>query len=232
MPGSNRDNMESWKQRLDSFEAPGDTFSPDAAWDRLELRRTAVAAPKKSTSFYRVAAAVVALLGLAALFMKNSSIGTKATEGITIVPKANGRNAAEPTAIKSREQPSPVISNTIVVNTAPVKKTPAIIHAPVKESGTIADPVKQVPEELVQAPVLQQPDSVATFQRPAMAAVKKIKVVHINEINSNHKESALAQQEGRPYFPVSYQTRQVYTNSTEQSIKKEKNNLVRIKLFP
>ena len=87
-----------------------------------------------------------------------------------------------------------------------------------------------MPEEMNKiAELIVATAAVDSIANPSVAVVPppaRLKVVHINEIGSSR--NAVAQEKGKPYFPVNYPTKEIYSSSDASG--KGGQNIIRIKL--
>ena len=223
MQNNSNDSTQGWKQRLDEFEdISGNDLDLNKAWERLQQKKNAIK-PSRAKKWYWLAAACITamLFTLAALFTDESQ-----------------REAAP--AIVKADPPKPEKENTsfVIQNTPGViedKQQPAIITQPESKPGAVLKAIDSpepllVKEDIDAAlPAIHLPDTIATQPLPVATtiATKKLKVVHINELNQ--PQQGIATEEGKPYFPITYQTKEVYTNAGEND-QKRRDNIIRIKL--
>jgi len=223
MQNNSNDSTQGWKQRLDEFEdISGNDLDLNKAWEKLQQKKNAVKPPWVKKWYWLAAACITAMLfTLAALFTDESQ-----------------REAAP--AIVKADPPKPEKENGsfIIQNTPGVvedKQQPAIITQPESKPGAVLkaidspEPLLVKEESDAALPAIHLPDTIATQPLPVATtiATKKLKVVHINELNQ--PQQGIAKEEGKPYFPITYQTKEVYTNAGEND-QKRRDNIIRIKL--
>lgn len=216
MQGNNNNNPD-WKKKLDGLEnLPAEDFNLNASWEKLETRREK--APRKSNAglYWLAAACLFAVIGLPFLFHSKTNIEPLVKQNVPV---------------KNIEQPptngQPDTKNIIAV--APLQEIKEIAKKPnrpvisskrnetVFKNDSIVKDVEPV-LAIIQSPVTD------TFKLIAAAPVKKkLKVVPYNELVSS-TDSLTG--DSRPYFPVKFRTKEIYTNNTGSG----KDNLIRIKL--
>ncbi len=224
MQNNSNDSTQSWRQRLDELEdISGNDLDLNAAWGKLQQKKNEIKT-SSSKKWYWLAAACIAalLLTLAGLFADNRS---------PVITNPGLVKAEQPKAEK--ENNYSIIQNTpaIVEEKSPVNRVqaenePAGVLKTI--TGNSLEPLfaKEVINDA--SPVIHSPDTIATQPLPVATVVaKKLKVVHINELNQS--QQGIAKEEGKPYFPITYQIREVYTNADDNN-KKGRSDLIRIKL--
>ncbi|MBC7934435.1 MAG: hypothetical protein H7Y86_03610 [Rhizobacter sp.] len=223
MPNNSNNSDYGWRQKLGEFEdVPGNNLDKEAAWNKLQQKKPVQKTYKKT--WYWLAAACLAGTGM---FLANNGNYKKVENNPPSIVKTIAPVIPEET-VGTIIQNSPAVTNYTKEKASQKKYIP--LAASLDKKNDIAEELLVVTEQ--QEPVQQNIpgiDSVAKRAIPVIAATKKLKVLHINELNQSQNNSDIAQQEGRPYFPINYRTRQVYTNNTGNT-KGGKDNLIRIRL--
>lgn len=229
MQNSSNDNIQNWRQRLDDFEdISGNNLDRNDAWEKLQQKKTVIKTPGKKIWYWLAAACIAGL----AVFIVDSMH----EQPEQIIP---------PGIIKTTNTGPVKENNTTVIKNTPeaventIKKQPFKKDAQSPENSVVIERNSIIEEPLLVKDQPEQPEQaiaiIDTITRPSLPAVaknKKLKVVHINELNKGDNSNGFAQQEGKPYFPITYQTKQVYTNAADNNSKTGKDDLIRIKLFP
>lgn len=221
MQSNNNNNEQNWRQRLDEFEAYP-SHDLNMSWEKLQQRSPV----KKNNSrklFYWLSAAAALLIAVFTLIFTNDKT-VKATDPF-IVKKDTLKTLIENKAI--------VIENkTAIVKPIIVLQKDEIISP--KEKQVVLKTKPAAEEIILVTTMSEEPGSNLVIDTSAKSTVaekiqpKKLKLIHINAIDPPANDNGLAQQEGRPYFPVNYPSKQVYTNA--ENDKKSKDNLIRIRL--
>lgn len=155
-----QNNRSEWKKRLDDLEAP----ASEAAWDKLHSRLQDKKRNKKPVWWYLAAAYVVTVFFLLSFFRSDTNVKndmSNAEQQIKII-------LSRPPAIVKKE-------------TAPQNKN-VLSHTLKKTNPT---PKKEIVPVNIEAPTaIHIPDtsSLAANNIPSVAPKKKLRVVHINEL--------------------------------------------------
>ena len=217
-------NNENWKHRLDDFEESA-SFELNASWEKLGNKRLSQETASKKTSFWMVAASTILIALLTLTITRKSAV----PETETTIIKINSEKKSNPVNTIVYEDKQAIKTLPLLKETTDVvvKPTAVVLKKPVKEKE-----IPLVSIELMRFEEIETIDTIDTIAIPTIAVTpqpKKLKLVHINEINSMAGKEELVQQEGKPYFPISYKTKQSYSN-TDDNNKTGKDNLIRIKL--
>lgn len=229
MQKNSNNNAPGWKQRLDEFE---DTscyeLDREAAWEKLQQKKP-VANPSYKKAWYWLAAACFS--GFCILVADRIGQKPEQIKTFTVTKAAHPDPVKENTAI--------TIKNTVAAIENKEEKKKQVIKI---NDQPLQDPVLAERDKKTEEPLLVKDHreealvvSVDTILKPSMpltTKTKKLKVVHINELYRQENSNGMVQQEGKPYFPITYKTKQVYTNADNSNNKTGKDNLIRIKLFP
>lgn len=222
MQSNNSNNEQNWIQRLDDFEtAP--SINLDASWEKLQMKFPAKKNKSKKIIYWLAVASVI----LVAVLTISIQQGKKIEPVEPVIVKAG----LVKTTIENKgvvfENTKPATGEIYIVKKGvePVKQE----VSPVLKSQLIQ---KEMPVLSLQPEEIEQKLLVDSITKPVIALkapAKKLKLVHINEIGGNAAGKELVQQEGKPYFPVTYPTKQVYTNNSNNN-QAGKDHLIRIKL--
>lgn len=227
MQNNSNDNIQNWKQRLDDFEdIAGNNLDRNDAWDKLQQKKAVTKTPNKKI-WYWLAAACVA--GLSAFIINSiyEQPGKTTTPDIVKTTNTDPVKENNITVIKNE----PVAIENVKEKKQEINEDPSPVNPGVIEKDNIAEePLLVKDQPALPQQMIALTDTISRPSLPVIAKNKKLKVVHINELNQNN--NGFAQQEGKPYFPITYQTKQVYTNAADNNNKTGKDNLIRIKLFP
>jgi hypothetical protein len=227
MQNNSNDNIPSWRQRLDQFEETTQPVEQELRWEQFQQKQLQAPTPAKKRGIYWLAAAaVISMIFCCVYFLSNQSV----------------KEMVQPTSVKSTTVPATMTENMVEITTLPITNThtqPAIVVKPSRQQKVFLlkkDSAMLLP---VEAPVMTVNIRPATIDnQPASTQVmteikpKKLKLLHLNELNYPGSSADLAAQEGKPYFPVNTPTRKVYGKSNVEPTSKDKDNLIRIKLFP
>lgn len=227
MQNNSNNNIQNWKQRLDDFEdVSGNNLDRNDAWEKLQQKKTVTKTPNKKI-WHWLAAACIAGLSVFIVDSIYERPGKTTAPNIVKTPNTDPVKENNITVIKN----APVAPENTKEKKQVTKDEPSPVPSVVIERNNNPEEpllVKDQPGQPEQ--VIAITDTIARPSLPVVAKNKKLKVVHINELNQNN--NGIAQQEGKPYFPITYQTKQVYTNAADNNTKTGKDNLIRIKLFP
>ena len=222
MKNNNSNNAPGWKRRLEDFEEDP-SIDLHASWEKLQGKKP-VKKQQHRYAFYWLTAASVALIAVLIINLNSSkttgNTGHAVTKGDTVKAFIENR-----TLIINSQQPLAVQATPLLKN-----KIATIPQAPVVLKNNAA--LEEIPLLITEASSVQNislPDSVSSPVIAGKTPPKKLKLVHINEITSGKDTNGLVQQEAKPYFPITYPTKQVYTNAGDDN-KTGKDNLIRIKL--
>lgn len=231
MAGSNKDNKNEWKERLENFDA-GLLSNLEGSWNKLEKKRVIIKSNARR-KYLGMAAAVLAIVFVSGLVITNRSTDTADAGESSIknpLPVVTKPTEQTVTTVKNDEYSK---NKKNIVNLKPAKVSGKKNFSAEKLQ---APPVVALPEstnlnEVVASLNISINDS-SPPNEITVRPVKKMRVIHLNELSAKPTEDNISKQEGRPYFPVTFQSRQVYTNSAGQQSKKDNSNLIRIKLVP
>ena len=224
MQNSSNIKDQGWRQKLDDFEdVPGNNLDKEASWNKLQLRKPL--RKKTGTAWYWVAAAC--LVGAGIFLVSNLEYNRVKVTPPGIVHVTGPVRTVE-TARVIIQNDTAIINNVKQRSGQTNNISPSFKVLP--QENNIAEEELLVKEQMTiveeESPAI---DSISTPVIPIIAAAKKLKVVHINEINPSQYSNSIVQQEGKPYFPINYKTKQVYTNN-DGIAAKGKDNLIKIRL--
>jgi hypothetical protein len=160
MQKETRNNRSDWRERLGDLEAqPG-----EAAWDKLHLRLANKKRNNKPVWWFLAAACAVAIFFLLSFFKSDNKIGNE------IVKEAKKYNSKI-----ILTQPLPIVKREAHFEKK-VSLKPAKIDMPVKKKDTAI--------QIVQASTVdpEKNISLTAIEIPFAAPKKKLRVVHINEL--------------------------------------------------
>lgn len=228
MQHSSNDNIPGWRQRLHQFEEEDLPADQEMRWERFQQKQLLAPAPtKKRTVYWMAAAALMGILFYSIYFLNNASvieIESPASVKTTTIPATTSDAVVEIIT-----EPIDTNHEKSVVTTKPINfKNDFLIKQDTANVVPIEAPVMLV--NIPPAIIDSHPVTTAQVQLPIKP--KKLKLVHLNELNYPGNSTDLAAQEGKPYFPVNTPTRKVYGKSDADPTSKDKDNLIRIKLFP
>ena len=223
MQNNGNDNLQNWKQRLEDFEEP-ERVDLNASWQKLQQKMP----PARSSSkkgWYWLAAACITGISFLLINMEGRETtmpGLVKTDTLNVKP----------------ETKSFVVENEPLVfnagKAATEEKKPSA-----KAGQTLLKEEEEEPllllvnqDAQIEAPAAAVVDTANQLVKPITAKTEKLKVVHINELNTTTNNNALAQQEGKPYYPLSYKTKEVYSNLKDNRQRNDRDNIIKIKLFP
>ncbi|MCP9750342.1 hypothetical protein [Ferruginibacter sp. HRS2-29] len=217
MQGNNNNNNPGWERKLEGLESlSGEDFDLSASWEKLEARRENPPRKNKAAWYWLAAACLLAVISLPWFFTGKSKNEAVVKENIPV-------KQTEQFILK--EQPD--TSHAVAVAVSNEVKVIARPAAALIISSNNQPPVPKnnvLPEEIVPDIASVQPVIADTFHLIAAApAKKKLKMVHYNEL-AGSTDSLTG--DGRPYFPVKFHTKEIYTNNAGN----RKDNLIRIKL--
>lgn len=228
MQNSSNNNIQSWKQRLDDFEdIPGNNLDRNEAWNKLQQKKQATKNPRKTIGYWLAAACAA---GLAVFVVDKMHQQPESNVPPAIVKTKNEGGQKESTAVLIKNTPvitENVKENILVKKDGYLPEKRVVIASNDRIEESLFTTRQEEPEQMITIV-----DTIARPSIPAVVKNKKLKVVHLNELNQRDNSNSVAQQEGKPYFPITYQTKQVYTNAADNNTKPGKDNLIRIKLFP
>lgn len=228
MQNNSNDNIAGWKHRLNQFEEAVEPAQQEMLWEQFQQKQLLAPAPLTKRKFYwMAAAAVISLLFCSIYYWNNASVS----------------DPELPASVNSITSPATMTDHVVEITTEPIE-TPKIKSTVIypktvnlkKEFVLNNDSLMIIP---IKAPVIvlnilpvavdsALPSSqVLTHTNP-----KKLKLLHLNELNIPGSSADLAAQEGKPYFPINTPTRKVYGKSKAEPSTNDKDNLIRIKLFP
>jgi hypothetical protein len=221
MQNNSNYNSQSWKQRLDAFEET-ESVDLNASWQKLQHK----VPPRKSSSkkgWYWLAAACIT--GISFLLI-NIQVRETQTPGLVKMDTLKVKPETKSFVIENE----PLVFDT--------RKTVTEEKKPSAKAGQVLLKEEEEPLLLLvkQDPQIEAPaaavDTGNQLVKPVTAKVEKLKVVHINELNATTNNNALAQQEGKPYYPLSYKTKEVYSNAKDNRQRNDRDNIIKIRLFP
>jgi len=217
MQGNNNNETQGWKSKLDGLESlSAEDFDLQTSWQKLENLRVKSPRKKKAAWYWLAAACLLAVISLPFFFNSGKNIEPMVKQAIPLKnieqPVTNGNADTNNVIAVASSSEIKIISKSQAPSVVSAKK-----YEPVLQKDTIlkeADPVV--------ATIL--PTVTDTFQLMAAAPVKKkLKVVPYNELVGS-TDSLTG--DSRPYFPVKFRTKEIYTNNTGSG----KDNIIRIKL--
>ncbi len=223
MQNNSNDSVQGWRQRLDEFEdISGNGLDLNTAWEKLQQKKSVYPTSSAKKWYWLAAASIMVMLVTLTGILTNRPPGKSDPEFAKTAPqkaeKENNNFVIQNTpAVTAEKQPE---------GTVKIENKPAVL---LKTKDAVAPEPLLVKEAINETSfAIHSPDTIAIQPLPvATVAVKKLKVVHINELNQ--PQQGIAKEEGKPYFPITYQTREVYTNADDNN-KKGRDNLIRIKL--
>ncbi|RYY70726.1 MAG: hypothetical protein EOO13_05625 [Chitinophagaceae bacterium] len=221
MQNNSNNNGQDWRQRLEDFEdSSAGNLDINAAWEKLQSKKPAFRSSSRSVGFWLLAAAVIGIMIFTLLQLSMPSVQTKEPD---MVMQINPPFVIQADKVNVETSPVIAVEKTLIpISTKTAKPLPPV-HV---RKNTGAPSGLAMVKEIEVFPIIESVDSSAKKSAPVMAVAKKLKVVHINELSSASNEVAKEEQ-GKPYFPISYQTKQVYSNTAD---KKSRDQLIRIKL--
>lgn len=217
MQGNNNNENQGWKSKLDGLESlSAEEFDLQASWQKLESRREKPPRKKKAAWYWLAAACLLIVISLPFFFNSARNIEPMVKQA---------------TPVKNIEQPV-TNGNADTNNVIAVVSSSEIKIISKSQAQSIVSPKKDEPV-LQKDTILKEADLVVstilstvtdTLKLMAAAPVKKkLKVVPYNELVGS-TDSLTG--DSRPYFPVKFRTKEIYTNNTGSG----KDNIIRIKI--
>lgn len=223
MQNNGNDNLQNWKQRLEDFEEP-ERVDLNTSWQKLQHKIPPGSSSSSKKGWYWLAAACIT--GISFLLINMEGKETTMPELV----KTDPRN------VKPETKSFVVENEPLVFNTG---KAAAEEKKPSAKAGQVLLKEEEEPllllvnqDAQIEAPAAAVVDTVNQLVKPITAKTEKLKVVHINELNASTNNNALAQQEGKPYYPLSYKTKEVYSNAKDNRQRNDRDNIIKIRLFP
>jgi len=227
MQNNSDHKIQGWRQRLDHFEEDPAPCDLEAGWQHFQQKQLNQTVPSKKRSWYWIAAAcLLTFVFLSAQFFNRFLIQTDSKKvSVKALPALLKNTSTGPDIITSTPK-------TEYVLVSKVEQTKNVISVLMPKKDSVLPLLSKEPIVIFSLP-LSMIDSLQTT-RPVLvlSAPKKLKVVHLNDINYPANRADLAAQEGKPYFRVNTPTKKLYGNSNLHPVKKDKDDLIRIKLFP
>lgn len=208
-----KNNNEGWRSRLDELSDEPAPEMRDALWTKLQDRSTATGKHKKRGWLW-LAACITGLLvlGLTAMFLRKEDVQTARAENHPPMPI---KLAVTPVRVEKDTASTAIAIHPSKRTALAAAKKPRVVIA-FEQPAYIPPPAEKI---INAAPVAS-----------AVLPVKKLNVVHLNELESSAIAPQLPSNDSRPYFPLRFSARDVYGSASEHA--NEAHSLIRIKISP
>jgi hypothetical protein len=177
MSSEKQNKMPAWKEGFLQWERSGGSAEPGESllWEKLQ-DRLQPARSKKKVYFFRAAAIVLFLLAVGFLLLQKQKQQTDPV----VASKPGAPVKQVPVVKKVIRVPIPVQPVVSHDKVNPSNKTPAIIPS----ENIIVQPEEEKLAVIDQAPEIVQQQELAPIPLAAVPQKKKLRVVHLNELNN------------------------------------------------